>query len=116
MAVSNRDMLMIAAAALGAALTGSPAKAQATRPTTPQIVPEERQDRSGRQDEAEPQQGTSSAPSGSLSSELSRSGGVVRPPSTGDQGVVAPPSAGAQSTPVIPPPGTPGGNQEIQPK
>ena len=40
-------------------------------------------------------------------------GRVVR---TGDQGVVPPPKAGPQSTPVIPPPGTPGGNQQIRPK
>ncbi|HZU88736.1 MAG TPA: hypothetical protein VE993_05715 [Stellaceae bacterium] len=43
--------------------------------------------------------------SGSLSHRLSRSGGVLHPP----------PFSG-NSTPVIPPPGTPGGNPHIQPK
>jgi hypothetical protein len=42
---------------------------------------------------------------GSLSHRLSRSGGVLHPP----------PFSGS-STPVIPPPGTPGGNPHLQPK
>ena len=46
----------------------------------------------------------------------SSNGKKLPPPQTGDQGVVSPPKAGPQSTPVIPPPGTPGGNQEVQPK
>lgn len=111
-------MLAIAAMALGATMTVGSAQSQTPRSETPQIVPEERQSQPTRpKDSTEPQQGTSAAPpAGSLSDELARSGGVVRPPATGDQGVVQPPKAGSQSTPVIPPPGTPGGNQEIQPK
>jgi hypothetical protein len=50
------------------------------------------------------------------SEQLSRSGGVVKPPATGDEGVITPPNPGPQSMPVIPPPGTPGGNQQVQPK
>ena len=61
-----------------------------------------------------PQSG-SPAP-GSLSRELSRSGGVIRPPPTHDRGVVSPPHQGVGRTPVIPPPGTPGGNPNVQPK
>jgi hypothetical protein len=53
---------------------------------------------------------------GSLSHQLSRSGGVIHPPPTGDGGVVAPPNQGTSRTPVIPPPGTPGGNPLVQPK
>jgi hypothetical protein len=58
----------------------------------------------------------SSAPPGSLSGELSRSRGVIAPPPTGDAGVVPPPAVGPQSMPVIPPPGSPGGRQDIVPK
>ena len=65
--------------------------------------------------EQQPQSGSSTAP-GSLSHELSRSGGVIHPPPTGDGGVVAPPNQGTSRTPVIPPPGTPGGNPLVQPK
>jgi hypothetical protein len=118
MKFAHRTLLMMAAVTLGVAMTISPpAWSQAPRSQAPQPVPEERQSPSARPgDTTGPQQGTSTAPSGSLSDELSRSGGVVQPPATGDQGVVPPPKAGHQSTPVIPPPGTPGGNQEIQPK
>jgi hypothetical protein len=47
--------------------------------------------------------------------ELNHSGGVLQPPPTPDAGVVSPPSEGS-SMPVIPPPGTPGGNPKMQPK
>jgi hypothetical protein len=117
MTFANRAMLISAAIALGAAMAAGAAQSQTPRSDMPQAVPEERQSQPMRPDDATgAQEGTSNAPSGSLSDELSRSGGVVRPPATGDRGVVAPPSAGSQSTPVIPPPGTPGGNPEIQPK
>ena len=116
MKFANRT-LMMAAVALGAALSGGVAYSQTPRDETPQLAPREPQPETTRPDDAPgPQQGTSAAPSGSLSDELSRSGGVVQPPATGDQGVMPPPKAGPQSTPIIPPPGTPGGNQAIQPK
>ncbi len=45
------------------------------------------------------------------------SSGVIRPPVTGDKGVVTPPDKGkAMPMPVIPPPGSPGGDQNVQPK
>ena len=50
-----------------------------------------------------------------LSDKLSQSGGVICPPSTGDPDVKAPPSNGSKM-PVIPPPGSPGGNPNVQPK
>jgi hypothetical protein len=63
------------------------------------------------------QQGTNPTPNqNSLGNELSHSSGVIKPPLTRDQDVIPPPSTGKQSTPVIPPPGTPGGNQNVQPK
>jgi hypothetical protein len=72
---------------------------------------------SGNTGQASPQaQSNSDAVSGSLSHELNRSGGVIRPPPTHDRGVVPPPNQGVSRTPVIPPPGSPGGNPAIQPK
>jgi hypothetical protein len=118
MRVANPTLLTLAAVALGAAMTVGSAASQTPRPQTPS-APEQRQVPSARPDDStgpSPQQGTSTAPSGSLSDELSRTGSVMQPPATGDQGVVPPPKTGSQSTPVIPPPGTPGGNQDIQPK
>ena len=54
--------------------------------------------------------------SGSLSSDLNRSGGVITPPSGIDPEIKqTPPPTGAKM-PVIPPPGTPGGNPVVKPK
>jgi hypothetical protein len=117
MTVARHTLLWLTAAGLAAALSPSPAHGQAPPSGTTQPAPEQRQVAPTRPDDGTgPQQGTSTPPSGSLSNELNRSGGVLQPPPTGDQGVVAPPKAGPQSTPVIPPPGTPGGNQGVQPK
>jgi hypothetical protein len=57
------------------------------------------------------------AGSDSLSEQLSRSGGVIRPPAEIDKPMEAPtPDPGARSMPVIPPPGAPGGNPDVKPK
>src|SRR5689334_25248868 len=61
------------------------------------------------------------APTGpSLSNKLDRSNGVIAPPASAastDPGIVQPtPSTGATAMPVIPPPGTPGGDPNVQPK
>ena len=50
-----------------------------------------------------------------LSEQLSQSKGVFCPPSGIDPGISVPPIGGGR-TPVIPPPGTPGGDPNIQPK
>ncbi len=54
------------------------------------------------------------APNQSLSDKLSQTNGVICPPSV-DPGIKAPaPDAGKM--PIIPPPGSPGGDQSVQPK
>jgi hypothetical protein len=50
-----------------------------------------------------------------LSDQLSQSKGVICPPAGVDPGISVPPVGGGR-TPVIPPPGTPGGDPSIQPK
>jgi hypothetical protein len=58
--------------------------------------------------------GGSTAP---LSEKLGRSGGVIRPPSDVDPAIKQePPAIGSESTPIIPPPGTPGGKPGVNPK
>ena len=53
---------------------------------------------------------------GGLSSDLNRSGGVITPPTGIDPEIKqTPPETGAKM-PIIPPPGTPGGNPAIKPK
>jgi hypothetical protein len=54
---------------------------------------------------------------GTLSEQLQRSGGVIQPPPARDPGMtIDPPNEGAAQTPVIPPPGTPGGAPGPTPK
>jgi hypothetical protein len=52
-----------------------------------------------------------------LSERLDRNNGVITPPSGTDPGIAVPaPVPNPNSTPVIPPPGSPGGNQSVRPK
>jgi hypothetical protein len=53
--------------------------------------------------------------SANLSDELSRSKGVICPPAEVDPSIAVPPTGGGVM-PVIPPPGTPGGDPNIVPK
>ena len=69
-------------------------------------------------DRLQPGAGELKAPQGttgeSLSEKLARTDGVICPPNV-DPGIKAPtPEAG--KTPVIPPPGSPGGDPTVQPK
>ena len=65
----------------------------------------------------EPDEGISGSSAESLSHQLNRSGGVIHPPTDVDPGITQPaPEIGPHSTPVIPPPGTPGGNPDVKPK
>jgi hypothetical protein len=57
------------------------------------------------------------ADKGTLSDQLNKSGGVIQPPPAPDPGMTrTPPNQGATQTPVMPPPGTPGGAPGPQPK
>jgi len=53
--------------------------------------------------------------SSNLSERLGRTGGVICPPAGVDPDIRAP-APGGGSTPVIPPPGTPGGDPSVRPK
>ena len=52
---------------------------------------------------------------GNLSDQLAQSGGIICPPAATDNDMALPPKETGRM-PVIPPPGTPGGDQHIQPK
>jgi len=70
-----------------------------------QIVPE---------DTAPGRSGSSQEP---LGKKLSRTDGVIHPPQGVDPGLAVPPPPHAHGTmPVIPPPGTPGGEPGLRPK
>jgi hypothetical protein len=49
------------------------------------------------------------------SNKLDRSGGVVRPPEV-DPGMQRQPPPSADKMPVVPPPGSPGGDPNVRPK
>ena len=51
-----------------------------------------------------------------LSEKLARSGGVICPPEHVDPEIKQPTPPTGGSMPVIPPPGSPGGDQSVQPK
>jgi hypothetical protein len=54
--------------------------------------------------------------SGTLSSDLNRSGGVITPPAGIDPEIKQTPPPTGSTMPIIPPPGTPGGNPAVKPK
>jgi hypothetical protein len=109
-------LLLAVGAFLLIAIIARPAAAQGQAP--PQAQPP--QSPQGQAPQGQRPQGQAPAPgagSDSLSGQLSRSGGVIHPPAEVDKPMEAPtPDPGARSTPVIPPPGAPGGNPDIKPK
>jgi hypothetical protein len=97
----------IAATAIGAAIAGfmlaqsAPAEAQNAQNPPKQV----------------PTAPDSTRPGVPLSDQLSESKGVIRPPGNVDPEIQTPaPDPNPNTTPVIPPPGTPGGDQNVQPK
>jgi hypothetical protein len=113
----------LAVAAATAAMLATPAAlAQSVRPASPpSALPFDRRD-------CPPGVGTAAPPaprtnettgsavgSRSLSEQLSESKGVICPPAGIDPGIAVPPIGGGRM-PVIPPPGTPGGDPNIVPK
>jgi hypothetical protein len=90
----------VAAPALGQTMPGAPG--------TDQVIPEK--------DRSRPQDQPGNAPQ-SLSDKLDKSGGVIKPTEDVDPKMAKPaPVPEPNSTPVIPPPGSPGGNPDVKPK
>jgi|SRR5262245_43615226 hypothetical protein len=103
-----RTPLLTATGLLTAALVIGPAAWAQSNQSTP--TDRDRQPRTETEGQAPPN-------SGNLSDRLDRSQGVIKPPQGVDPGMHAPaPDPGSQRTPVIPPPGTPGGDQTVEPK
>lgn len=62
------------------------------------------------------QPSTDAGPSDNLSERLNRSGGVIKPPENVDPGMQKKPPDDSAKMPVIPPPGSPGGDPNVKPK
>jgi hypothetical protein len=90
-----RSMWFLAAALLALASVGATAEEQGAKQPSAPAVP---------------------SASGSTSSQLSRSGGVITPPANVDLGMKKSPPPSGDTMPVVPPPGTPGGNPSVKPK
>ena len=71
---------------------------------------------SGRPEAGQPTTPAVPPASGTLSSDLNRSGGVITPPAGVDPEIKQTPPATGSTMPIIPPPGTPGGNPTVKPK
>src|SRR5581483_2643663 len=99
---------------ISAALCAAPAAAQVIQPpagTSAPCAPSA----PGGLGAAKPPASRDAAPAPNLSDTLARSNGVICPPANVDPQMKAPtPDAG--NTPVIPPPGSPGGDPSVQPK
>jgi hypothetical protein len=97
-AIMHRLCLVIAAVlgfgTFAAAAEEPSGRPEAGQPTTPAVPPA----------------------SGTLSSDLNRSGGVITPPAGIDPEIKQSPPATGSTMPIIPPPGTPGGNPTVKPK
>jgi hypothetical protein len=86
-----------------------PEQAPETAPDNPAAAPPEKI--------APPDARASSGSSGTLGDELSRSHGTITPPAGIDPGMAKrAPDPGPRSTPVLPPPGTAGGDPTVIPK
>jgi hypothetical protein len=87
----------------------SSAAAQTTTPAPPQEAPKECPPGAG------PNAPTVGDAKGTLSERLASSKGIICPPAGVDPSMQQQPQEGG-SLKVIPPPGSPGGNQQVQPK
>jgi hypothetical protein len=109
----------LAAALLVAFVGSSPAeaRAQAADPLPP--APPEAQGKAPRATTPDEPPAAAPDPGAPLGEELERSEGVIVPADPGvDPGMVQPPpdTGGAATMPVIPPPGTPGGDPNVRPR
>jgi hypothetical protein len=90
------------------------AAAQAQTPKSPPSATDDAVPGKTVPQDATPGQSSGNSP---LSEQLSRSGGVIKPPTNVDRQIQAPtPNPGPKSMPVVPPPGSPGGNPDVKPK
>lgn len=114
--MAGRVLVKIGSAAVlltglaGAALAQVPAA-----PTNP-VQPQSRDPSVPGPQNTVPEKMDSTRPTETLSDRLERSDGVIKPPDVGSGMTVRPPVPDPGTTPVIPPPGSPGGNSRLDPR
>jgi hypothetical protein len=106
-----RSFVSVAIVAIGAGLVSLPAARAQDQNDSSTLPPHHVQQHQdvipAPQDQATRRDQSAQAPQGP---------GVIPPPATGDHSVITPPANGVAKTPVIPPPGTPGDNNDVEPK
>ena len=111
-------LLLLTAAMVGESRCNPAIAQQATPPAlpNPQPIPEA-PPAAGTPppDEIRPREDTGRSTE-SMSDRLSKQGGTLTPPNVDREMAISPPAAEAGKMPVIPPPGTSGGNPNVQPK
>ena len=105
---------MIQATIGRAALTTAVVVAIAIASTTASNAAPQGKDLPGSENQTE--QGGQTNSGGNLSEQLDRSKGVIHPPPTGDTGIATTVPNPDGTLKVIPPPGTPGGDESVEPK
>src|SRR3954471_14545601 len=99
-----RTLSLTALIAIAApALAQNPQPTSPTNPTVPIAPPSA----------ATPPPEKIAPPDGDLSKNLSQQKGTITPPNVDPGMSVSPPARGRSTTPVIPPPGSPGGNPSV---
>ena len=101
-ALSITALILVAAPAMAQ----NPQPTSPTNPTVPVAPP----------NSASPPPEKIAPPDGTLSDRLSQQKGTITPPNVDPGMTVSPPAHSGATTPVIPPPGSPGGNPSVVPK
>jgi hypothetical protein len=114
--MSGRGIITISlAATLAAALTGAASAQTPSAPSHP-VQQQPRDPNMPAQHNTLPEKVDATGSTSTLSDKLERTDGVIKPPDTGPDMRVRPPVPNPGTTPVIPPPGSPGGNQRLDPR
>jgi hypothetical protein len=106
---------LAAVVAAASTLSALPPQAQSAPNDVPPLLPQPPNQNACQPDIKAAPRSNETTGSPSLSDQLAASKGVICPPAGVDPGIAAPPVGGGR-TPVIPPPGTPGGDPGIQPR
>ena len=102
-------------AAVSAGLSGTASAQTPSAPGNP-VQQQPRDPNMPAQQNTLPEKVDSTGSAGTLSDKLQRSDGVITPPDVGSGMTVRPPVPNPGTTPVIPPPGSPGGNPRLDPR
>jgi hypothetical protein len=107
-----KRMLIVAIMAAGG-FTAAMAQSPSLQQQAPNMPPLDKMPA----EKVEPNDPSATGSTGTLSDKLEKTDGVIKPPTTATPDMTVPaPVPNPGTTPVIPPPGSPGGNQSVDPR